>query len=157
MMKNLFLLAVMMVVSMSMNAQTGKMCKKKCDMKKENCKNECCHKTCSKAFQLEKDLQWEDAEPGVKRQIMGYDGQLMVVKVKFEKGAVGKAHSHYHTQATYIASGKFEVTIGGEKKVLSKGDGYYVAPDVVHGAVCLEEGVLIDTFSPMRAEFLGKK
>ena len=41
------------------------------------------------------ELKWEDAEPGVQRQVMGYDGQLMVVKVKFEKGAVGKAHSHY--------------------------------------------------------------
>ncbi len=156
-MKKLFLVAVMMLSVITTNAQGVKTCNKKCDMKNENCKNECCQKTCSKAFQFEKDLQWQDAEPGVKRQIMGYDGQLMVVKVKFEKGAVGKAHSHYHTQATYIASGKFEVTIGGEKQILSKGDGYYVAPDVVHGAVCLEEGVLIDTFSPMRAEFIGKK
>ncbi len=156
-MKKLFLAAVMMTAVITMSAQTAKTCNKKCDMKNENCKNECCQKTCSKAFQFEKDLQWEDAEPGVKRQIMGYDGQLMVVKVKFQKGAVGKAHAHYHTQATYIASGKFEVTIGGEKQILSQGDGYYVAPDVVHGAVCLEEGVLIDTFSPMRAEFIGKK
>ncbi len=123
----------------------------------ENCQKESCNKTCSKTFQFEKELQWQDTEPGIRRQIMGYDGQLMVVKVEFQKGAVGKAHSHYHTQATYIASGKFEVTIGGEKQIVSKGDGYYVAPDVVHGAVCLEEGVLIDTFSPIRAEFIGKK
>ena len=114
-------------------------------------------KTCSDVFQIGSELKWEDAEPGVQRQVMGYDGQLMVVKVKFEKGAVGKAHKHYHTQATYVASGKFELTIDGETKILSAGDGYYVAPDVLHGAKCLEAGVLIDTFSPMRADFLGKK
>lgn len=114
-------------------------------------------KTCSDVFQIGSELKWEDAEPGVQRQVMGYDGQLMVVKVKFEKGAVGKPHTHYHTQATYVASGKFEVTIGGEKKVLQAGDGYYVAPDVLHGAVCLEPGMLIDTFSPMRATFIGQK
>jgi FKBP-type peptidyl-prolyl cis-trans isomerase len=80
-------------------------------------------KTCSDVFQIGSELKWEDAEPGVQRQVMGYDGQLMVVKVKFEKGAVGKAHSHYHTQATYVAKGKFEVTIGDKTQVLKEGDG----------------------------------
>jgi len=36
---------------------------------------------------------------------MGYDGQLMMVKVEFEKGAVGTLHEHYHSQATYVADG----------------------------------------------------
>jgi quercetin dioxygenase-like cupin family protein len=111
-------------------------------------------KTKSDTFQVETDLQWVDASPGVKRQIMGYDGQLMMVKVKFEQGAVGTPHTHYHSQVSLVASGKFEVTIGDEVKILSAGDGYYVAPDVLHGCVCLEAGVLIDTFSPMRQDFL---
>lgn len=111
-------------------------------------------KTKSEVFQIEKEMKWETPAPGIKRQIMGYDGQLMMVKVVFEKGAVGTLHEHYHSQATYVASGKFELTIGDEKKVLEAGDGYYVAPDVLHGCVCLEAGILIDTFSPMRADFL---
>jgi quercetin dioxygenase-like cupin family protein len=136
-MKKFFLLTVMTLMTMTMSAQTKK--------------------TCSDVFQKGSELKWEDAEPGVQRQVMGYDGQLMVVKVKFEKGAVGKAHSHYHTQATYVAKGKFEVTIGGKTQVLKEGDGFYVAPDTVHGVVCLEEGLLIDNFSPMRATFIGEK
>lgn len=42
----------------------------------------------------------------------------MLVKVKFEKGAIGTPHKHYHTQTTYVASGKFEFTVGGEKKIV---------------------------------------
>ena len=157
-MKRLALMAMTLLVALTMSAQTAKTCNKKRDMKNEqNCEMECCKKTRSAAFQYEKDIEWQDAGPGIQRQIMGYDGQLMVVKVKFEKGAIGTPHTHYHTQATYVASGKFEVTINGETKILGAGDGYYVAPDVLHGAVCLEPGVLIDTFSPMRADFLGKK
>lgn len=38
----------------------------------------------------------------------------MLVKVKFEQGAVGTPHTHYHTQTTYVASGKFEFTVNGE-------------------------------------------
>ncbi len=111
-------------------------------------------KTKSEVFQIEKEMGWESPAPGIKRQIMGYDGQLMMVKVAFEKGAIGTLHEHYHSQATYVVSGKFELTIGDEKRILVAGDGYYVAPDELHGCVCLEEGVLIDTFSPMRADFL---
>ena len=112
-------------------------------------------KTCSETFQLEKELKWENPAPGITRQIMAYDGQLMMVKVLFDTGAIGAMHEHYHSQATYVVSGKFELTIGGQKKVLSAGDGYYVAPDELHGCVCLEAGILIDTFSPVRADFLN--
>lgn len=114
-------------------------------------------KTRSEVFLFESQKEWEPAGEGVVRQIMGYDGQIMLVKVKFKKGAVGTPHSHYHTQNTYVASGKFEFTVNGVKKVVSAGDGIYIEPDVVHGCKCLEAGVLIDCFSPMRADFLKKK
>ena len=65
-------------------------------------------KTKSEVFQIAKEMGWENPGPGIKRQIMGYDGQLMMVKVVFEEGAVGTMHEHYHSQATYVASGKFD-------------------------------------------------
>ena len=46
-------------------------------------------KTRSDTFQFEKELDWEKPAPGIRRQMMGYDGQLMMVKVEFEEGAVG--------------------------------------------------------------------
>ena len=108
----------------------------------------------SDTYQIASDIQWEYAGDGIVRQIMSYDENLMMVKVKFNQGAVGTLHQHPHTQSTYVASGCFEVTIGEEKKVLKAGDGYYVAPNLPHGCVCLEAGVLIDTFTPMRKDFL---
>ncbi len=112
--------------------------------------------TRSETFQFGKELEWETPGPGVRRQIMGYDGQLMIVKVHFDKGAVGTLHAHYHSQVTYVVSGRFELQIGDRKAVLEAGDGYYVAPDEIHGCLCLEEGILIDTFSPHREDFLKK-
>ena len=109
-----------------------------------------------KVFIENRDIPWEEVDKGMKRKIMAYDDKLMVVKVQFEKGGVGVLHQHYHSQITHVESGKFEVQINGEKKILVGGDAFYIPPNVLHGAVCLEAGVLIDVFSPMREDFIEK-
>lgn len=108
-------------------------------------------------FILSNNVAWEQVGEGISRQIMGYDGQLMLVKIKFEKGAIGYLHQHFHSQSSYVASGKFEVVINDVKQILEAGDGFYVEPDALHGVLCLESGVLIDAFSPMREDFFKPK
>lgn len=108
----------------------------------------------SKVFIDNDDILWEQVAIGVKRKIMAYDDQLMVVKVQFEKGGVGSLHQHFHSQITHVESGVFEVEIDGEKRELSAGDAFYIPPHLLHGAVCKEAGVLIDVFSPSREDFL---
>ncbi len=110
--------------------------------------------TRSENFLKGSELPTVEVDGGMKRKIMGYDGQLMLLEVKFNKGDIGYAHQHFHSQTTYVVSGAFEVTINGKTEVLKAGDGFYVEPDALHGAVCLETGILIDTFSPMRQDFL---
>lgn len=111
-------------------------------------------KTRSTNYLIESEMIWEKADEGIQRQIMGYDGQLMLVKVKFEQGAIGTTHEHFHSQSTYVVSGLFDFHVDGEHKIVRAGDGIYMGPDALHGCTCLEAGVLIDTFSPMRADFL---
>ena len=108
----------------------------------------------SSEFQFEKDIPWEDVGNGIQRQIYGYDDRVMLVKAKFEEGGVGSLHQHPHSQVTFVESGVFEMTIGNEKKIIRKGDGYYVPPNTIHGCVCLESGMLVDVFSPHREDFL---
>ncbi len=108
----------------------------------------------SKEFLLGKDLPWEEVAEGVQRQIMGFDGKIMMVKVKFDTGGIGQLHDHYHSQVTYVESGEFELTIGDEKRKLVGGDSFYIPPHVTHGCLCTKGGVLIDVFSPVREDFL---
>ena len=110
--------------------------------------------TQSTNFQVNEEVQWEQAGPGILRQVCGYDDKIMLVKARFEKGAVGALHEHFQSQVTYVESGVFECSINGEKKILNAGDGFYVPPHVIHGCVCMEPGMLIDVFSPMREDFL---
>lgn len=154
-MKKLFLICMALCSTFAIvawiNAQNKDVMKEKDVMKKEKVEIQ---KTRSLDFILDSSKDWEPAGEGVTRKIMGYDGQVMLVKVKFEKKAVGTPHRHYHTQTTYVASGKFEFDIEGKKQIVSAGDGIYIEPDALHGCVCLEEGLLIDCFSPMRDDFL---
>ena len=107
-----------------------------------------------KQFQFESEVPWQDLGAGIQRQIYGHDDNIMLVKVTFDKDAVGTLHSHHHSQVTYIEGGKFEVTIGEERKIMNQGDGFYVPPNIIHGVLCLEAGMLVDVFTPQREDFL---
>jgi len=109
----------------------------------------------TKGFFLNSETPEEEVAPGLKRQIMGYDDKIMLVKAIFEKDAVGQMHKHYHSQVTYVESGEFEMTIDGVVKTLKSGDSFYVLPHLMHGCVCRKPGTLIDVFSPAREDFLG--
>lgn len=108
-----------------------------------------------KTFIEDSSVEWQEVNEYVRRKIMSYDQNLMLVKVEFKKGGIGPIHDHYHSQTTYVESGSFDVTINGETKTLKTGDVFYIPPHAPHGAVCTETGVLLDFFSPMREDFLS--
>src|SRR5687767_1317743 len=107
-----------------------------------------------KAFIEDQLIDWERISDGIKRKIVTYDERMMLVKVAFEKGAIGSLHHHYHTQISYVSKGIFEVEINTEKRILKAGDVFHAEPNLIHGVVCLEEGELIDVFSPSREDFI---
>ena len=93
----------------------------------------------------------------MRRKILGYDKDLMMVSVEFKTGSVGPLHAHPHTQVTYIISGSFDVQIGDENKPLGAGDCYFIPPNVIHGVVAREDSALVDVFTPVREDFLAPK
>ncbi|MDP1701187.1 MAG: cupin domain-containing protein [Aestuariivirga sp.] len=107
-----------------------------------------------KAFNIAGDTVWTEVAPGNRRAVLTQRPELMLVAFSFDKDAVGALHSHPHTQVSYVAEGSFDVTIDGVTARLSPGASYIVAPNLVHGVVALEKGLLIDTFTPRRAEFI---
>ena len=108
------------------------------------------------AFIHTKDVEVEQLDPGITRQILGYGDGIMTCRISFESGAVGSVHSHPHSQTTYVESGRFRFEVDGVFQELGAGDCVYIAPNLVHGSTCIEAGALIDNFSPMRADFLGE-
>lgn len=99
----------------------------------------------------------ETAGDGITRQLFGFDDSILMARVEFAADAVGAVHSHRHSQVSYVESGEFDVLIDGVEKRLGPGDSFYIRPNLEHGAVCRKPGVLIDVFSPVREDFLGRE
>lgn len=99
-------------------------------------------------------IETNDLGGGVSRKVVAYCKDVMLVEVHFEKDSVGSMHQHPHTQCTYVLEGKFRFDLDGEQHVVSAGDSLAILPNCSHGVVCLEKGVLLDVFSPMREDFV---
>lgn len=101
------------------------------------------------------DIDLEVCGDGIARKILAYSDDSMCVENHFETGAAGAMHHHPHTQITYVVSGKFEFTIGDEVKTVCAGDTMLQMNDIVHGCKCVEKGIILDIFTPMREDFVG--
>lgn len=99
-------------------------------------------------------VKWEDLGNGVKRRVLAYTQDIMVVEAAFQEGGVGAPHSHPQAQCTYILSGTFVFTCDSENYTVSAGDSLAFERNETHGCICRSEGTLIDVFSPMREDFL---
>jgi quercetin dioxygenase-like cupin family protein len=95
-----------------------------------------------------------DAGNGVTRKVLSDSPELMVVEFRFAENGVGSLHYHPHIQSTYVQSGVFEFTVGDEVITVRPGDSFVIPTMVMHGCRALEPGVLIDTFTPRRDDFL---
>ena len=100
---------------------------------------------------------WEDAEPGVRRRILQAQGALMLMEVQFAADAAGYEHNHVHEQISYCVAGRFEYSLDGRMHVLAAGDSIYVPSNARHGAKALAAGTLIDVFTPVREDLLGRR
>ncbi len=105
-------------------------------------------------FYFGEECELEQLGPGVSRKIMAYSDNIMLVEMSFKKGAFGSLHNHPHEQVSYIKKGSFEFTVGDTVKVVKEGDCVYNEPNVMHGCKALEDGVVLDVFTPKREDFL---
>lgn len=105
-------------------------------------------------FVLDSKLTGEVLENGVVRKVKGHLDDLMVVELSWKAGQEGALHTHPHRQCTYVLSGAFESNVEGAKQVLRAGDCVYTAGNQEHGLLALEDGVILDIFTPVREDFL---
>ena len=101
-----------------------------------------------------KNIEGKLTFPGEVSRIMAYCDAAMCVVNELEVDAIVPMHSHSAIQICYIAEGCFLFTIDDVEKEVTKGDTLCIQDELKHGCVCLEKGVLVDFFTPMREDLL---
>jgi quercetin dioxygenase-like cupin family protein len=92
--------------------------------------------------------------PGVTIQTCAAE-KMMLSYVELQPHSVVAEHSHPHEQVGILLEGKALFTIGGEEKLLTKGDMWRIPGNVKHKVVALDEVTkALDIFMPIREDYL---
>jgi len=107
------------------------------------------------------EIPYEEVREGLKRKII-YVEDLMTVLIDFSDGPWEQPeppHNHPHRQTSYVAKGELIFYCEGEQEQhLKAGDMFAVPPMKMHTVKLLTKEVrLVDSFTPVREDFLVKK
>src|SRR5690349_8781015 len=97
-------------------------------------------------------LQEREVFPGFYGRFVHGDGVTMVYW-RVQEGAVLPEHSHPHEQLSNVITGRFEMTVGGETRVLEAGDVAVIPSQVLHSARALSDCYIVDAFHPVREDY----
>ena len=107
------------------------------------------------SFWKAEDAKSVEMIPGVTRQLISHGEQAMAVRFELTKGSSVPGHAHRYEQIGFVITGRLEMTIGDESRLLEPGDGYTIPPHVTHGATAFDEDcVVVDVFTPLREDYL---
>ena len=63
-------------------------------------------------------------------------------------------HAHPHEQIGTVLKGEMQLSIAGEKQIVTTGGAYHIPSGVTHSGLCLEgPAEVIEMFSPVREDF----
>ena len=100
--------------------------------------------------------QFEGLETTVLTGLSG-ERMMMVLNATLPSHTV-PLHVHPHEQIGIVHSGKALLKIGGEERVVKKGDFYRIPANVPHSDTCIGDKpfVMLDIFYPVREDFIEK-
>ncbi len=80
-------------------------------------------------------------------------GSMTLMYWTVDEGAAIPMHQHIHEQVAHVLSGSFELTVGGETRVLQEGTIAVIPSNVPHGGRAITHCQLLDVFAPEREEY----
>ena len=92
-------------------------------------------------------------ESGLRRQVMSFTPNMMLVRHKMVAGWVGAKHQHPHEQMVYVVSGSIVLETPEGKVEAKTGDSFIVPGNTDHQASALEDSEVLDVFTPYREDY----
>lgn len=101
------------------------------------------------------DIPEEEILPG--HRVRFVHGSTMTVAYwSIASGASIPAHDHPHEQIASILSGRYQLTIGDDTRILEGGSTAVIPPNVTHSGIALTDCRVIDVFHPVREDYLSR-
>lgn len=94
--------------------------------------------------------------PGLTRTTLSYNDDLMICHFHEEKGTEIELHTHKAVQNGFVLKGKIKFFLeDGTEFIALPGSAYVFESMEPHGSLALEETEIIESFTPMRPEYLS--
>ncbi|MGE4284530.1 MAG: cupin domain-containing protein, partial [Clostridia bacterium] len=92
---------------------------------------------------------------GFFRTTLVYNEQMMICHYSMKKGAQIPLHNHVAVQGGYVIKGKVELLAeDGNNIIVEAGGAYVFDSQEVHGALAVEDSEYVETFTPIRPEYI---
>ncbi len=99
------------------------------------------------------DFESVEIAPGARIRAP-FGKNVMLSYVEMEADCLIPEHAHPHEQAAIIVSGKVQMTIDGETRLMEPGDMFIIPGGVTHGSLTVGgPAVMLDVFSPVREDY----
>lgn len=98
------------------------------------------------------DIEQRQVLPGCRARFVHADNMTLSYW-DLEAGAVLPPHSHSHEQVTTVISGKMEMRVGDETKLLGPGCGVTIPANTEHTVKALDVCFVVDAFYPVREDY----
>jgi len=107
-------------------------------------------------FWKESPSDWREVLPGVKRRILSWDKDAMLVLYNISANTVIAKHNHVNAQHGLVikGGGTFEFS-NGKRYEIRENEAYYVPPNEDHMLLTgpAPENIFLDVFLPPRKDF----
>ena len=98
---------------------------------------------------------WIEVFPGIRRHRLAATAQLYQMEVWLATGSSIPLHQHPHEQVSYVVQGRLRFQIGTESFEVGPGEVALMPRDTPHAVWTLEEALVVDTFVPVRTDYLA--
>ncbi len=107
------------------------------------------------AFENLENIEEKELVPGFRVRFVHSD-TMTFAYWNIDAGAELPAHSHPHEQVANPLEGEFELTVGGEPRVIGVGDVVVIPGNVLHSGKAVTDCRILDVFHPVREDYRNR-
>ncbi|PDW03852.1 cupin domain-containing protein [Candidatus Viridilinea mediisalina] len=98
---------------------------------------------------------WIEVFPGVRRRRLVATPAIYQMIVHLAAGSEIPSHQHPQEQISYVVSGRLRMQLDATVCEAGPGDAVAIPANSPHAVWTLEDAVVLDTFTPPRADYLA--